>query len=245
MLLEDVFEPGEVIANRIMKSYTQQAAFQVYKLIGSHDLLGNPAAIFADVGGGVRQFFHEQRKGQFIKSPTAFAHSIASLTGNVVGASGALTLGATSGMAKGMSAVAATMAFDAKYNYRRQLVLQKEARSMRQGLYLGSQLLGGGVVSGVAGLVRQPVKGARDAGAKGFAKGVGKGTIGLFAKTTSGMSAGISKVAEGVASDMKHLTGNSEAAQSTLRIRQPRELVRQDGSGPAVLLPYPRFNMDF
>lgn len=243
--MENVFDTGEVIFNRITRSYVQQAAFQMYKLIGSHDLLGNPTAIFTDMSGGVRQFYHDQRKGLIIKSPAAFAHSVGTLTGNLVGGTGALILAPTSGMTKGISEMAATMAFDKKYNHRRQLVLQKEAHNMRQGLYLGTQLIGGGLASGVAGLVRQPVKGARTHGAKGFAKGVGKGTIGLFAKSASGTAAGISKVAEGVASSVQHATGSSEGGQSTLRVRQPRELAAPDGSGPAVLLPYPRFRLDF
>jgi len=228
-----------------VRSYVQQLAFQVYKLISSHDLLGNPSAIFADVGGGVRQFFHEQRKGLIIKSPAAFAQSAGTLAGTLAGGTGQLTLGATSGLAKGMSHFAATMAFDSKYNYRRQITLQQEARSFRQGMYLGSRLVGGGIASGVAGLVRQPVKGARQDGAKGFAKGVGKGTIALMPKIASGLTAGVSKVAEGVASDVKHLT-HAHEDQSTLRVRQPRELANVDGSGPAVLLPYPRgFKMEF
>ncbi len=242
--MEDVFESGEVIANRIIKSYTQQAAFQVYKLVGSHDLLGNPAAIFADVGGGVRQFFHEQRKGLLIKSPFAAMQSVGHLTQHVVGGTGAFTFGATSGMTKGLSHFTATMAFDKKYNYRRQIALQKEARSVKQGMKYGAALLGGGVASGVAGLVRQPVKGAREAGAKGFVKGVGKGTIAFVPKVASGMAGGISKVAEGFANQGKHLAGGSEE-QGTLRVRQPRELAATDGSGQAVLLPYPRFQMDF
>ena len=141
--------------------------------------------------------------------------------------------------------MAATMAFDKKYNYRRQIVLQKEAHSVRQGLYLGSQLIGSGFASGVAGLVRQPVKGARTQGANGFAKGVGKGTIGLFAKVTAGTAAGISKVSEGMTSGMTASAGSSSEGPSTLRVRQPRELTAADGSGPAVLLPYPRFRVDF
>ena len=36
-----------------------------------------------------------------------------------------------------------------------------------------------------------------------------------------------------------------KGGQSTLRVRQPRELAAPDGSGPAVLLPYPRFRVDF
>ena len=132
--------------------------------------------------------------------------------------------------------------FDSKYNYRRQITLQKEARTTRQGIYYGGKLVGGGIASGVAGLVRQPVKGAREAGARGFAKGVGKGTVALVPKMAAGLTAGVSKIAEGVASDVRHLTGSSED-QSTLRVRQPRELSTTEDGAPAVLLPYPRFRI--
>ena len=252
--LDEVFESGDVIGKRIGSWYARELRVAVLKLIGSLDLLGNPSAMFADVGGGVRQFFQEQRKGQIFRSPTAFAGSLATLAGNVAGGTGTFALGATSGLSIGVSHMATAFAFDRQYAHERQLTLQKEARNVRHGAYLGMQLLGGGISSGVAGLVRQPVRGARKAGAKGFAKGVGKGTIGLVAKTGSGMAAAVSKTAEGVASDVKHLTSGGSGGEISLRKRQPRDLTVQhpsaSGSGggsnvPAVLLPYPHFTMEF
>lgn len=39
----------------------------------------------------------------------------------------------------------------------------------------------------MAGLITEPSKGLKEEGAVGFAKGLGKGTVGLLTKTTTGM----------------------------------------------------------
>jgi sterol 3beta-glucosyltransferase len=39
----------------------------------------------------------------------------------------------------------------------------------------------------VAGLITEPSKGLKEEGAVGFAKGLGKGTVGLLTKTSTGM----------------------------------------------------------
>ena len=68
------------------------------------------------------------------------------------------------------------------------------------------------------------------------------GTIELFTKPMSGIAGGISKAAEGAASDAKRVQqtgGGTDSAVHVLRVRQPREL-SQTGGGPAVLMPYPR-----
>ena len=248
MLIENVFESGDDLLNRIGQHYEQSIKYQLLKVIGSRvigmELLGNPLEIFADVSGGVRQFFQEQRKGVIIKSPKGFAQSLGSVSATTAGGMGQLAFRFTSGLTKELAYDFAWLARDEKYMYERQMAAQKEARSMRQGIYLGGQLFRAGVYSGVTGVVRQPIRGAREAGAKGFVQGVGKGTIGLIAKPASGAAAMISKTAEGAASEVKQLTsGKSEVM---LRVRQPREL-RGSGTGTdsGVLLPYPRcFTMD-
>ena len=42
-------------------------------IVGSLDLIGNPATFFSDVGGGVKDFYYEPRKG-LVKSPSAFTY---------------------------------------------------------------------------------------------------------------------------------------------------------------------------
>ena len=228
--LEEVFDTGDTLLNRVARYYAVKATLQLYKLIGSLDLLGNPAAIFADVGGGVREMYSEGRKGHMVRS-------LGALTTGVVGGTGALTMGATSGLMRGLSEAASALSMDKKYHLRRQIILQKPALSGRRGLYLGAQAFCDGCASGIAGVVRQPFKGARESGAKGLMYGVVKGTIGLIMKPLSGTAAAISKAAEGVASEVKHVQkagAADDGAPQVLRVRQPRDM------RAGVLMPYPR-----
>jgi len=228
LVMEEVFESGDTLINRIVRTYAMQLTLQLYKLIGSLDLLGNPGAVFADVGGGVKQFFQTKDK-----------RAVGHLAGVLLGGTGALTFGAFGGISREFSHATAALAFDDKYNQRRHLTLQKQVETTKRGIYVGGQLLGGGIISGLAGVVRQPYKGAREGGARGFAMGMGKGAIGLLAKPSSGLAGAFSKTAEGVASDAKRATAPTK--QDVLRMRQPRELQTGHGAGStSVLMAYPR-----
>ena len=101
---------------------------------------------------------------------------------------------------------------------------------------MGMQALGQGLLGAVTGVIRNPVEGAINDGAKGFVKGVGSGLVGLIAKPTSGLAGAVAKTTEGLASDAKRLTqAGADARRPQMRVRQPRVI-----GADAVLLPYPR-----
>jgi vacuolar protein sorting-associated protein 13A/C len=54
-------------------------------------------------------------------------------------------------------------------------------------LLKGATGLGRGIVSGVAGLFRKPIEGARESGAGGMIKGIGEGVVGLALKPLTGV----------------------------------------------------------
>merc|ERR1712046_54432 len=105
-----------------------QTLQSVYKLVGSLELLGNPASFISDVRGGVKQFFYEPRKG-LVKSPAAFASGLArgtyGLAGGVVGGTTAAFVGAASAVTRNVGFMAGQLAFDPLYNYRQQLAQQQ------------------------------------------------------------------------------------------------------------------------
>ena len=104
MLIRDVFEPGDAILDRIYQRYEMSIKYQLLKLIGSKlmplDLLVKPLEIFADLRGGVRQFFIEQRKGMIIQSPKVFAASLGSAGASAAGGMGQFAFRFTSGVTK-------------------------------------------------------------------------------------------------------------------------------------------------
>ena len=86
---------------------------------------------------------------------------------------------------------------------------------------MGAQALGHGLLGAVTGVIRHPVEGAINDGARGFVKGVGSGLVGLIAKPTSGLAGAVAKTTEGLASDAKRLT------QAGADVRRPQMRVRQ------------------
>ena len=61
LLLDDrVFESVDALLERVGWHYAMQVLQGAYRLVGSLDLLGNPASIFSDLGGGVRQSGHRE-----------------------------------------------------------------------------------------------------------------------------------------------------------------------------------------
>jgi hypothetical protein len=72
----------------LQKHYIRQGVIQIYKILGSSDLIGNPIGLVDKLGTGVVEFFNEPRKG-FLMGPKEFGKGIAkglnSLVSNVVG----------------------------------------------------------------------------------------------------------------------------------------------------------------
>jgi hypothetical protein len=80
------------------------------------------------------------------------------------------------------------------------------------GFMQGMTSMGKGIFDGVTGLVMQPVKGAKEDGAKGFFKGFGKGIIGIATKPVAGVIDMASKTTEGITSQASSLRGKKAAA---------------------------------
>ncbi len=78
---------------------------------------------------------------------------------------------------------------------------------MGQGFLQGMTSMSKGIFEGVTGLVTQPVKGAKEEGAKGFFKGFGKGLIGIATKPVAGVLDMASKTTEGITRQASSLRG--------------------------------------
>jgi vacuolar protein sorting-associated protein 13A/C len=117
-----------------------------------------------------------------------------------------------------LSKGAAKISFDSNFAVDRP---SDRARHVGDGLLKGAKALGGGVVSGIAGVVTQPLKGAREEGVGGFFKGVGKGLVGIAAKPLSGVLSLASKTSEGIQNSARHFLDGAAAA----RKRPPRVIL--------------------
>jgi vacuolar protein sorting-associated protein 13A/C len=93
--------------------------------------------------------------------------------------------------------------------------------NVASGLGSGVQKLVNGFLEGVTGVVRAPIRGAEKHGFEGFAKGIGKGLLGLLVKPIIGISDGFTDVMIGVKGSVE---GSSIVSQQIRQVRPRRAL---------------------
>jgi hypothetical protein len=76
LVVEDCFCSQQELTSKITKHYIAQAVLEVYKVVGSIDILGNPVGLFSNLGTGVMDFFYEPANG-LVQSPKAFGKGLA------------------------------------------------------------------------------------------------------------------------------------------------------------------------
>ena len=75
LVVENVFAPAATLAASIGASYKEQVLSQLYKVLLSFEVLGNPRGLFTKMGTGVHDFFYEPMVGLF-KGPEDFQRGL-------------------------------------------------------------------------------------------------------------------------------------------------------------------------
>jgi len=217
---EPFLAPPNELAERVGAQYKQSLIRQVYKLVLDVDTLSQPASLVRNLGVGVKDF---------IAHPFGHAGSVREVGKNVLSGSVGIARGAVSGALSAFAFVTgkaagavAHLSFDERY-----LATREKTRGRAQqpstavdGLARGGRSLGTGVMQGITGIVVQPARGYKEAGALGFAKGLGKGLVGLGVKPAAGVLDLLSRTAQGAANQ----TRRSSSLVSQHRARPPRTL---------------------
>jgi len=71
-----VYETKADILKIIRLVFVQQIMWQLTKIVGSLDLVGNPISLISSLGTGVQDFFYEPSQG-LVQSPMAFGRGVA------------------------------------------------------------------------------------------------------------------------------------------------------------------------
>ncbi|CCG84914.1 protein of unknown function [Taphrina deformans PYCC 5710] len=217
LLMENVLTSYPLLAASIQAHYGQEFFYQVHKILGSADFLGNPVGLFTNITSGVADIFYEPYNG-FVMSdrPQELGIGIAKGTASFVkktvfGVSDSISK-VTGSVSKGLSV--ATM--DKQFQDRRRMNrARNKPKHALYGVQQGGMALISSLGSGVEGLARQPFEGAEREGAAGFFKGVGKGLLGLATKPVIGVFDLASNVSEGIRNTT---TVFDEAGLSKVRI---------------------------
>lgn len=200
LMLENARVSAAVLIQNISSHYSQEALYQVHKILGSADFLGNPVGLFNNLSSGVADIFYEPYQG-FIMSdrPEQLGIGIAKgassfVKKSVFGVSDSVSK-FTGSIAKGLAE--ATM--DKQFQDRRRMTRSRNRpKHALYGVTAGANSFATSVASGIGGLARKPLEGAEQEGVAGFFKGVGKGVLGLATKPAIGVFDLASNVSEGI-----------------------------------------------
>ena len=215
MLYENVFIDLWKIVSLLTQNYTKQGLLQIYKVLGSSDLIGNPTKLIDNIGTGFIELINEPRKG-FLKGPSQFgkglAKGVVSLVSNVVGGSFD-AIGKITG-----TLLSATQTLQGK---KPETILDEEdePENIIAGTFEGIK---GGLMElgkGLSGIFLDPYRRAKTEGIKGFFKGIGTGLLGAIISPISA----VLKLSNSIAVGMKNTaTTFTRSPLKTIRFRHPR-----------------------
>lgn len=204
----------------LLNHYKSQVKTQMYELLGSANMLGNPIGLINNLGTGVFDLFNEPTSN--IKGVGDFGVGVAKGVGSFVKNSLYGLANTASSITGSLGNAIAALSADPKYLEKRvgRRVRQPEHAGM--GLVKGGVALGRGIFDGVTGVVTSPFEGAKHDGASGFVKGVGQGIVGLLVKPIAGVLDAANSVTDGI----KNTTTLFD--KQVKRVRAPRTLYGPD-----------------
>lgn len=200
LFVENVRVPIPVLVQSVQTHYGQAFFYQIHKVLGSADFIGNPVGLFNNISSGVMDIFYEPYQGLVMNDrPQELGISVAKgglsfLKKSVFGFSDSFAK-VTGSIAKGLTV--ATL--DKQFQERRRMTRRRNRpKHALYGFSAGASSFVEGISSGISGVALAPVKGANEGGASGFFKGIGKGLIGLPTKTAIGVFDLANNVSEGI-----------------------------------------------
>lgn len=165
----------------LAKHYSSQLLSQTVRVVGSVQMLGDPANLFEEIGGGFSKFLSKTG------GRGAIGEGLKDLSGSIVGGacgsvakiSGALkdTVGSVSGVPLGDD---------------------QHPRDVSEGIDQALTSIANGVSDAVNGLVETPVVRAQEEGWMGFVGGATLGAVGVVTRPVEGFLGSIEKLAQGV-----------------------------------------------
>ena len=238
ILITHGFQTIDNLTEVLIKNMIRQAIVQVFKILGSSDMIGNPVGLLDKLGTGVFEFVNEPAKG-LLKGPKSFAQGIGKGVRSLVGAVVAGGFGSVSKITGSLYNVLNEVGGD-------EAAMERSDSKIGDNLYHG---LKGGVKdisSGITGIFTKPFKGAKEGGAKGFFKGVGTGLFGLISTPfkvvlkigstlTSGIAAGATLLSKGKIQTFGRCRFPRQTNHSRMLepynndLAQAKELMRQEG----------------
>ena len=239
--LENVFSTQKQLMVGITDHYTRQVVLELYKILGSADLIGNPIGLVTNLATGVSDFFYEPAKAVF-HNPLDLGEGLrkgtASLLSHSIHGSFNTVSKITGTFGKGMAALTMDDNYLAgRKKSKRRATMQSDHLDRR--VAAGVTSVGAGVFQGLSGLITTPIHEVQQHGGSAatagtaLLRGVGKGIVGAVVKPT----VGIADLAEEVSTGMRNTAEVFEIGETPMkpeqftRFRPPRPAFSTDDDG--------------
>ena len=174
-VIHDIYMDINAIISILIKEFTTEGIFQIYKLLGSSDLIGNPVNLIGKIGNGFYELVNEPTKA-LMKNPTQLGIGLAK------GVTGLLN-GVVGGSLDSVSKITGTL-YTTVHGIlgKKETVLIDEDDEPENLLVGAKQGITGGyqeLKEGVTGLFMNPFQNAQKSGALGFIEGLSTGIFGF------------------------------------------------------------------
>ena len=220
--IEDLYISWYNLSWKIITPYIAQGAIQIFSILGSLDIIGNPANLLQNITEGVYDFVKEpgigskqERKG--IGIGAGIVKGFGGLMSGVVG-------GAFNSLQRISSTVLVTIQTIMDRNKKDiSDAEQNEPSNIASGFYEGIIGLGSEIGKGFYNLFTEPCKGGKTEGISGFFKGLSKGLFGLILSPVAGVFSFISSFSGGIKNSCFSIVGRKKL--KTERFRHPRIII--------------------
>ena len=207
---------------KIINPYITQGIVQIYKILGSLDIIGNPVNLINNITEGVYDFVKEP--GQELKNNKIGFE----LGGGIARGIGGLVSGVVGGAFDSLQRITTTLlvTIQAIQGREKQFILyeeQNEPSNALSGIYQGIYGFGSEIGNGAYNLFVQPCVNFNRKGVAGFCGGLCKGLIGFVLCPVTAVLKLVSSFASGIKNSCFGLTGRKKL--KTERFRYPRIIV--------------------
>ncbi|KAL6856895.1 hypothetical protein ACP4OV_018277 [Aristida adscensionis] len=211
IMVENLMASWQSVQDILVRHYSRQLLHELYKVLGSAGVIGNPMGFARNVGFGLKDFISASRKGK-LQSPVELLNGIAQGSKTLIGSTVYAVSSATSHFSK--TAYKGLVAF----TYDEQAASKMDEREKQLGLH-GEGVLNG-FLEGLTGLLQSPIRGAEKHGLPGVISGLAMGTAGLVARPMASILEATGRTAQSIRNRSNPHESNR------LRVRFPRPVAR-------------------
>ena len=222
-IFTNIYKNSSDITSDLIKHYSKEGIKQIYKILGSTDLIGNPVNFIEGLGSGFFELINEPRKG-FLLGPKQFGKGLLKGLGGVLSG----VVGGSFGVVQRISGTlyGATQSMMGKGH---EYIIEEEEEPTNIITGIGKGIYGGlkEIASGITGIFTQPYKNfQKKKSAKSIITGIGSGIFGLFIAPFAAVLKIINSISTGAKNTITTISGKKILI--TTRFRHPRVMVGGD-----------------